>query len=434
MAILRRYTFALVFAALLAPSANAQVRNFAECKCTNEDIRINPDCDSFTANQEGSQRRTFGNLCTGTRTERERQQNSPTTDTDIDSRNDHQFRIFCDLISDNPRVLQMMAKGQDDHTVFAPTDAAFLAIPGVIGLLGAGGTARLLELHILPQALLTDDLRCGQLRRTIDDGVLNAVASPRNRQRSRTRCITANRIAQLGPGNQITKTNPTIGRPRFVFKRDEFQFQRDFSNVAQQGNNDANNIDNDYISQDIIACNGVIHVVDQVLIPGNQWNGRNGGGYGTKGGYGYGTKGGGYGTKGGYNGSGYNGYYGTKSGNRNGYGNNYRRGNKGGKFGKGGKGGKGGKAYGYYGIGTNGNYNNGGIAGYGNGGNNGYGYGGFRNLEIDEMEDESFMNDAEFFGTQSLQEPSAENSEADNANRKRRLEALLGPDGNIAQV
>jgi len=413
MAILKRYTFALVFAALLAPSAYGQVRNFATCKCTNEDIRMTETCDSFTTNQEGSQRRTFGNLCTGMRTETERTNNSPTADKDIDSRESNSFRIFCDLISDQPRVLKLMSEGNDDHTVFAPTDEAFNNIPGVLALLGAGGTARMIELHILPQALLTDDLRCGQLRRTVDDGVLNAVANPRNKQRSKTRCITANRSAQLGPGNQITRTNPTIGRPRFMFKRDEFQFQREFSNVAIQGN-DNGNIDNDFISQDVVSCNGVIHVVDQVLIPGNQWNGNSGfsGGYGGR-----------YGTKGGYNG-GYNGNYGTKSsgyrggynggyGNRNGY-----RGYKGAKGAKGGKAGKYGKGRkGYGGYRNNRNYNN-------------RGYTGFRNLE----KDESFMNEAEFFGTQSLPEPSAENSAADNANRKRRLEALLGPDGNIAQV
>jgi len=428
MAILKRYTFALVFAALLAPSAYAQVRNFAECKCTEEDVRNTDTCSGFDTNLEGSQRRTFGVLCAGTRTERERQQTSSNTDTNKDFRNGHQFRIFCDLISDNPRLLQLMAKGNDDHTVFAPTDAAFLAIPGVIGLLGAGGTARMLELHVLPQALLTDDLRCGELRRTVDDGVLNAVANPRNKQRSRTRCVTADRNVQLGPGNQVTKTNPTIGRPRFVFNRDEFQFQREFSNVAQQGSNsNTNNLEDDYISQDVIACNGVIHVVDQVLIPGNQWNGRSGfsGGYGSKGGNYRGVNG--YGSKGGfYGGSRYSGNsrrgYGTKGSRYGGY-NAYGRGNKGGK---GRKGGKGGKGYGYR------------VGGYGSSRNNrnynSYNRNGFRNLEIDQMEDQSFMSDTEFFGTQSLRESSGENSEVGEANRKRRLEALLGPDGNIAQV
>ena len=83
-----------------------------------------------------------GNLCVSTVTAQQLgHTGSSNKDKDIDSHNGHRLQTFCDFITDNPRVLALMAEGTDYHTVFAPTDAAFRAIPGVLGLLGVRGTA-----------------------------------------------------------------------------------------------------------------------------------------------------------------------------------------------------------------------------------------------------------------------------------------------------
>lgn len=334
----------------------------------------------------------------------------------MESRIGHPFRILCDVIDRNPNVLALMATGNSPHTIFAPTDAAFAKVDGLISRVNE---QKLIELHILPQARLTRDLRCGQTYRT-----LNTNQSRRDNQRSKTRCINAARSQQLGPGNIVNGLKPTIGVPDNVFRVDEFQTQRNFDiNVnINEGSTDA---DRQTFSQDVISCNGVIHVVDEVLLPGGQnafrFSGNTHGtanynsghshshGIGTYGGYGYASYG--YGRYGGY------GRYYGRYGNHNDLGHSHL------KSGKGSKGFKGIKAARRYSPYA---YN------YGAYGNVAYGNGGFFRKLGDEAAagDKDYMSDAEFFGTSGMKNK-ATVSEDD---RKRRLEALLEPDGNIAKV
>lgn len=410
MAIIKRTSFAVLLAALLAPVSAQTSVQFDRC-FYDEDERIAGSTNPGN-NRDGSQRRTYGNLCRGTQTEAD----SGTNDNDIDARIGHPFRRLCDIIDLNPNVQALMASGNSPHTIFAPTDAAFSKVEGLINRVN---TQRLLELHILPQARLSRDLRCGQTYRTI-----NTNQSRRDNQRSKTRCISAARSQQLGPGNVVNGLKPTIGVPEDIFRVEEFESQNGFViSVNQQESDDSS--DRETFSQDVISCNGVIHVVDEVLLPGNVNAFRT---------HGVATHGvptyqgshahahptiadiGSLGYYGGYNG-GYNGgrygpsYYGGRYGT--GYGNHFHgRGHKGGKGGKGGKGFKGSRRRGH-------NYY-------------GYGYGGmepgfFRKLG----EQEESISDAEFFGTNGLVENESAVSDED---RKRRLEALLEPDGNIAQV
>lgn len=315
-----------------------------------------------------------------------------------------------------------MAEGNSPHTVFAPTDAAFNKVAGLIDRVDQ---LRLLELHILPQGRLTRDLRCGQTYRTI-----NTQQDRRNNQRSKTRCINARRSQQLGPGNVVNGLKPTIGSPDNVFRVSEFQAQ-DFFNININTNENANSADRETFSEDVISCNGVIHVVDEVLLPGGN-NAFATPYYGpalTPGSY-YGIPGGlnnyyqgqshshgpgnyynsGH-SHGGYRAPGYA-YYGYY------YGKGYRPGRPGwrangyyaksAKKGKGAKGFKGAKvlpvaAAALPPLGPQGYYDD---------------FNGFRNLE----------SDAEFFGTDGLKENEAKKPE----DRKRRLEAMLEPNGDVA--
>lgn len=443
MAIIKNSSFALVLTALLSPIVMGNNINFDTCKRQidqrNRDNNNDGQDQSFDSNRSGSQRRTYGNLCTGSR------QYNPTGTTDdqqgvgnIDSRNQDPFRRFCDLIDRFPNVFDLMAKGNAPHTVFAPTDAAFSKIDGLLGRLD---DQRVLELHILGQARLTQDLKCGQTYRT-----LNTQQDRRSRQRSKTRCISAGRSQQIGPGNSKNGLNPVIGQPNNLFNAEQFESQERF---VLNFNNDNDDNNKRTFSQDVISCNGVIHVVNEVLLPGPQGFSNSGRSY-------YGG-GGGYGSKA----SNYPSYYGSKGssgryyggsgkgiGNGNSY---YSRGGSAyyGKSSKKSKGYKGTK--GYKGAGV---YN----SGYGNqrSGNYGSSYGAsyygssqgyYRMLEADMTDevdldaDERYMSDAEFFGIEGLMEDPAEfesvieqENEADHENRKLRLEAMLEYDGKITEV
>lgn len=431
MAIINRSTFTLVVSALLSSAVNAQSNiNFAQCALTT-DTRAR-QLQGFGTDIEGNQRRTYGNLCSGSLAE-----GSTATETPINSRNGDPFRRFCDLIDSFPNVQSLMSTGNSPHTVFAPTDAAFAKIDG---LLGRVDLERVLELHILPQARYTRDLRCGQTYRTI-----NTSQDQRKIQRSKTQCVSADVTQQIGPGNTVNGLNPNIGVPNNVFPRERFQNQ-DFFDVAFVGQDVADNLDEDFFAKDVTSCNGVIHVVDEILLPGGNvltpttyyglpYGPVPGAPYNPYGApphshayYGY------YGHTNHYYGPHYGPHYGPQYGPQYGpyygprpnyYGYYYgkgkanKKGNKGGKGAKGNKGGKGGKGfYGYYGrlpppvpLPYNNYY--------------------FRKLEGEESNGKQ-VTDAEFFGTEGL--AGVERSAKNEGDRKRRLEALLEPDGNIEVV
>jgi len=427
MAILKKSTFSFVLLALISPSAYGDI-SFQQCKYGNDNltpklVRENGNGSGFDNNRAGSERTTYQNLCAGTG--EFTQLVTTSTNEDVDHRNGHQFARFCDLIDRWESVQNLMFRGHSPHTVFAPTDAAFSKVNGLIDRVNE---LRLLELHILPQARLVQDLRCGQTYRTI-----NTLQDRRNNQRSKTRCVNAARSQQLGPGNTVNGLRPTIGVPNNIFNTDEFSAQDEFVVTV---NRDAGSGDNDFrtFSQDVIACNGVIHVVDEVLLPGNINDFSVGPLPGSAIAYGA------YGGYGGYGGiyyadephnHNYQSYYNTAGivsyGYYNGGVSYYYRGGKGFKGGRGrGRGKSGGRGY------------KGGKAFYGPRRPRPYNYY-FRNLKGQEKgSEEMAMSDAEFFGVDGMADIEAkiesvkdEFSEKPDENRKRRLEAMLEADGSV---
>jgi len=505
---------------------------FDTCACVTSDFAVNQDDNNRCnpdENMSGSQARTWQNLCGGSRGNNGSfdddftNSNSQASDNDngdqdffsIPQRVGDPFRDLCRLIGQYPNVRELLGRGISPHTIFAPTDSAFTKVSGVIGALDE---QKLLEIHILPQARLTYDLTCGQTYRT-----LNTDNNRNNVQRIKTKCVTAANTQVLGPGNYKTGQKPTIGVPNNVFNANEFENQFQFAITVQDELSDSDNAGdfNLLFSQDVISCNGVIHVVDNVILPGNSqpqnaYNGRNyygstyrsGGGYygGNSGGttrshyYGSGNQyyGGGKGTSyysGGKGTSYYSGGKGTSyySGSGKGSGGYYHRGGKGSKGGKGGKGSKHGGYYGNkggkgrkgsnrgYGKGT-GQYGKG--SSYGNsggyysgssyGGGYGGGYynpgGGYYRRDLESEQEEGDYQEGNFgeyeaeyadFLDPDFEDPnrelygSEENEVEDKETeqqvagaaaareasiaekfkgRKRRLEALLEPNGNIAQV
>lgn len=408
MAIIKRSSFTLVLSALLSVSVYGQSSiNFGDCF---EDQDTVGTTGSSGTDNAGSRRRTYGNLCTGN-PDCGGTDNVPCAGgNDLASRNGHPFQILCSLIDVNPNILDLMSFGNSPHTIFAPTDAAFSKVDGLLARVDKN---RVLELHILPQARLTRDLRCGQTYRT-----LNTQQSRRANQRSKTRCVSAGRSQQIGPGNVVNGLKPTIGVPGNIFNTKQFPNNDQF--VVNINSNGSTN-EKDNFSQNVISCNGIIHVVDEVLLPGgdNAFN---------RGGLDYGNSNGARD----YNGN----YYGPRVPD---YGGVYYRGVP--------------DYYGYYGPDYYGQARRAGArAGARVGGKGGKGQKGqknrsarqvrnpqgFRNLHSDADALEMPMSDAEFFGTNGLVEKEAnidgKSSEEDLSNRKRRLEAMLEPDGNIAQV
>jgi uncharacterized surface protein with fasciclin (FAS1) repeats len=418
------------------------------------------------------------------------------------------FRDLCRLIGQYPNVRDLLGRGVSPHTIFAPTDSAFTKVNGIVGALDE---QKLLEIHILPQARLTYDLRCGQTYRS-----LNTDNQISNVQKIKTKCVTAATTQVLGPGNYKTGQKPTIGTPNNIFNANEFENQFQFTVTVQDDLSESDDDFNILFSQDVISCNGVIHVIDNVILPGNRFpqnayygsTSRSGGGY-------YGGGGGGssyYGSSsyyGGGHGSSYYGggkgasYYSSSSSSRGkGSGGYYGGGGYGkgtGKGSYGGKGGKGSKSGGYgskvgkrnkgsnrgYGKGTGKGSNRGYGKGSGYGGGYGGGYsggssggyygggGGYyrRGLENEQQEEGDYQEgnfgdfeaeyadflSPDFEGSELYR--SEENIVEDShvgrketeqqvagaaarkasiaekfKGRKRRLEALLDPNGNIAQV
>jgi len=495
---------------------------FDTCACTTSDLSVtsDDDCDA-TENFEGSQARTWQNLCAGSRgniatnddddagvNNDSGDSNGETEFFNIDQRVGDPFRKLCQLIGQYPNVRDYLGRGYSPHTIFAPVDSAFNKVAGIVGQIDE---QKLLEIHILPEARLTYDLHCGQTVRT-----LNTDNLPKNNQKTKTKCVTGGLTQQLGPGNYKAGHKPTIGSPNNIFNAFKFQNQDIFDLLARGGLNAAQgNSQNEFnylFSKDVISCNGIIQVVDNVILPGNsnqfQSSGY-GGGYGGGGGYyqtyrsGYyssgkgngkgGGKGGYYSQagkggyysqagKGGYYSQGKGGYYSQGKGGGGYYnsGKGFGKGNGKGMgkgIGRGGKGAKGSKGYGYGGKGQKGGKGYGGYGGYGGGYGGGY-YrrdlenenaneeGDFGNYEAeyadflspdfdesehygydeDEDEEDYFYDEEEedsgHVGRFAAEAEENENEESAGAaataekfkNRKRRLEALLEPNGNIAAV
>jgi len=389
MAIIKRSTFPLVLLALISSTVNAQ----ATCVYRQDVAKVREDATEgvytgatggFTAATAGNQRTIYSNLCSGTRSQTAI--DSGLLDEDITTRKGHNFRRFCDFLDNNEVIRDQLHSPGAGVTVFAPTDSAFLKIANLIGDLNQQD---LLELHILPRELRVEDLTCQRRQRA------NNIAGPRRRnQRSITNCVTAGETQQLGPGNVVNNMrSPTIGKP-------EKQFDAKFFPDPTPTGVTLTAAGSNLFSQDVTACNGIIHVVDEVLLPGrdNDFPNIRGPNQGV--------------VNFPVGGGGVQHTHGNNPGFGRGNGGRYRRNTY---IGYGSKGGKVGKSYNNY-----------------RRNNRGY-YG--RNLDGVE---EKPMSDAEFFGTDGLSDIEAniesvknEFAEKPDESRKRRLEAMLEPDGKI---
>jgi transforming growth factor-beta-induced protein len=106
-------------------------------------------------------------------------------------------------------------------TVFAPTNDAFDEIDDVIDSLDEESIVNILLYHAVPDEVLTsDDLICGDLLEMA------------NGKDTRTKCDDGKLTYQVGAGNE----------------------------------DDAQPV---FVETDVVACNGVIHILDKVMLPGN---------------------------------------------------------------------------------------------------------------------------------------------------------------------
>jgi uncharacterized surface protein with fasciclin (FAS1) repeats len=265
---------------------------YDKCACVTSDFNIGQDNNNRCEpdeNRSGSQARTWQNICGGSRGNNgsfnddfvnSNSDNSEQNTGDLDffsipQRVGDPFREFCRLIGQYPNVRDLLGRGISPHTIFAPTDSAFTKVSGIVGALDE---QKLLEIHILPQARLTYDLHCGATYKT-----LNTDNNKFNVQKIKTKCVTAANTQVLGPGNYKVGQKPTIGVPNNIFNAQEFENQFQFSITVQD---EISNSDDDFnllFSQDVISCNGVIHVIDNVILPGNSFpqNAYSGGYYGS---------------------------------------------------------------------------------------------------------------------------------------------------------
>jgi len=217
------------------------------------------------------------------------------------------FTTLCTLLESGPwttnfgqiDLIDFIGTDANEHTIFAPTDAAFAEIQGVVDAVLALQTSNpvqfdnivsnWLQLHVLPDTFLAGDFICDDTYDT-----LNLSGNARNLQMQKTKCRgQANTFTQIGGGNVGSTDQPTVGLPAGIFNVDNFNNIDNFPTTTVDGT----------ISSNVIGCNGVIHVVDSVLRPGGlispyneyySYYGAKGGNYGAKGGN-YGAKG--YGTK-----------------------------------------------------------------------------------------------------------------------------------------
>lgn len=182
-----------------------------------------------------------------------------------------QFTKFCAALEqpvlDNLRNILSDTTDSLGVTVFAPVNAAFATF-GDISTLAAQPAllARIVELHISEngQVLQTSDLGCNELTCAINTvSPFSGIIPKTCIQQSRTKCSSAGLSFQIGPGNRGQGDWPAIGQPPNLF--------------TQNGNFD-NNPDvlsnlSGLFSSNINVCNGVVHVVDQILLPGTSNSG-----------------------------------------------------------------------------------------------------------------------------------------------------------------
>jgi len=173
-------------------------------------------------------------------------------------------------------VIDLLAalQGASPLTVFAPTDAAFAKNPTLITEIDTLKTTNLfkyqelvlkiLQLHILSGTYTLEDLECDGVYDTVN----LATTRPDLAQKSKTKCRSSvSKAAQIGGGNIGATSQPMIGSPDGVFTAAEFPSALGLD-VTVQGFSRPTTVGGTF-SANALACNGVIHVVDDVLLPGD---------------------------------------------------------------------------------------------------------------------------------------------------------------------
>mmetsp|Transcript_20501 Transcript_20501/g.23022 ORF Transcript_20501/g.23022 Transcript_20501/m.23022 type:complete len:357 (-) Transcript_20501:250-1320(-) len=211
------------------------------------------------------------------------------------------FKTLCTLLNQTTEVKNILNNTSSRLTFFAPANAAFVGVN--TASFTPAQIKAVLQTHILPKPKLLKDLPCGECQCTMEGG------GP-CRTRTRTVCPNAGNTYQVGGGNTGpggVQEFPEIGQPLGPTQ----VFLNNGGYWGPGNNNIIRTNEEGHFSEDAVACNGIIHAVDKLIMPGV--NGRNPqcgttpGGKGDKGsksnygGYGgKGTKGyGGYGRYGG---------------------------------------------------------------------------------------------------------------------------------------
>ena len=129
---------------------------------------------------------------------------------------------MCELVTNYADVLEALTNG-NKWTLFAPPDSAFDAILDPILTLSKDAFSRLVLFHGADGVVDADDLKCGDLVDMLD-----------------------------------------AGSSRFICRKNS-----DGEDIVIQkgGGNRKNNILPEIVQANVVACDGMIHVVDQVMLP-----------------------------------------------------------------------------------------------------------------------------------------------------------------------
>lgn len=275
-----KHSFATFFVSVLLTSAvqGQSDLNFESCTYNTDATAV--ALNNQISTEKGNKLRTYEILC-GKPANRNAFDNSGFTTTTVTNngpvttQTSVSFSTLCGYINGAAGVdiKKYIGEGVNPHTIFAPTDAAFNSIGGE--MLTSDMVTTILQLHILGDTYLTSDLECDRVYDTLNLGTFNStqtMLSSSDRQ-SKTKCRgTAGTIEQLGGGNTQRKTFPTIGDPinvfslsgNFLASGDVAGTTKGFtSTVASSGTTTLVS----YFSSNVIGCNGVIHVVNEVLMP-----------------------------------------------------------------------------------------------------------------------------------------------------------------------
>eukprot|EP00751_Fragilariopsis_kerguelensis_P044875 CAMPEP_0170994892 /NCGR_PEP_ID=MMETSP0736-20130129/11230_1 /TAXON_ID=186038 /ORGANISM="Fragilariopsis kerguelensis, Strain L26-C5" /LENGTH=252 /DNA_ID=CAMNT_0011420869 /DNA_START=99 /DNA_END=854 /DNA_ORIENTATION=- len=170
------------------------------------------------------------------------------------------FTTLCGLLnsSSQSEVKNLLDNTSARITFFAPADAAFVGVDTTGG--DPDQIKAVLETHILPNPKLLKDLPCDECQCTIEGGWPC-------RTRTRTVCTTADSTFQVGGGNTGpggVQEFPEIGQPLGPTQ----VFLNNGGYWGPGNNNIIRTNEEGRFSEDAVACNGIIHAVNKLIMPG----------------------------------------------------------------------------------------------------------------------------------------------------------------------